>query len=308
MLLLLMAGCASPLAPGPAAEMGAPGSRISFFHSAMTLTADPEANASVVRTGGFYEAWAAGDDYPTWVADPIGRDVHVTGATVTLFLQTTGPVAENRRFPDIMVYGGSGEAWMGFGSRTDFIAFQPGQVYEVEVELSMPAGGLWLPPDEGFGLKVVPVMLQQDESADIEILVGGKDTASRVAWTFEELDVPPANPTRGDATGEVTGTIYAGPAAPPTTSHRTPLALGEDVEWVVAWMNTTDNVGIPDIDLSIVAPNGTAIATSGTPTPQEAIRVSRENLAGAGDYGLVVTTAGSPRAAFRLEWAVGRTA
>src|SRR5687768_8275713 len=103
----------------------------------MTLTDAPEENVSAARTGGFYEAWAAGEDYPTWVADPFGRDVLVTEALVTLQVRATGPVVESYRFPDIMVYGGSGEAWMGFGSRTDLVAFEPGRTYEVEVTLEM---------------------------------------------------------------------------------------------------------------------------------------------------------------------------
>lgn len=306
-LLVLAAGC---LAPGastddePAAWAGA---RASFLHSAMTLAAAPEGNVSAVRTGGFFEAWAAGEDYPTWVADPLPGHARVTSATVTLYVQASGPVVESARFPDIMVYGGAGDAWMGFGSRTDLNAILPGDVLELDVELAMPEGGLWLAPDVGFGLKVVPVMLQQDDTADVEILLGG-DTPSSVAWTVEPIDVPDARPESGSSTGEVMGTIYAGPAAPPTTSDRIPLAVPADAVWILAWMNTTDNVGIPDIDLGIEAPDGTPIATSGTPTPREAIRVAGANLPAAGEYQLVVTTAGSPKATVQVEWLIGRTA
>ncbi|HUR67716.1 MAG TPA: hypothetical protein VM370_00590, partial [Candidatus Thermoplasmatota archaeon] len=122
-LALLLSGCAKETGDGPATGAS---ERVSYFHSAMTLVDAAEANRSVVRTGGFYDKWAAGTDYPTWVADPLGRDVLVTGANVTLYIQVTGPVVENPRFPDIMVYGGSGDAWMGFGSRTDYHAFTPG--------------------------------------------------------------------------------------------------------------------------------------------------------------------------------------
>lgn len=305
LLLLATAGCASPFEPEAPDAARLATERISYFHSAMTLAEAPEPNASAVRTGGFYESWAAGTDYPTWVGDPLGRDVVVTGANVTLFLQVTGPVVESRRFPDIMVYGGAGDAWMGFGSVTDVTSFQPGEVYEIDVELAMPLGGLWLAPGIGFGLKVVPVMLQQDERADVEILVGGNDTASRVAWTLAQIDVPASTPERGEATGELIGTIYT-PVQAPTTSQRTPLPVEEGSAYVLAWMNTTENVGIPDVDLSIFAPNGDTIASSGTPTPREAIRIAGPNLRGGGEYGLVVTTAGSPRAEYKLEWLVGR--
>lgn len=306
-LVLLGAGCLAPAgttAPPPAWE----GERTSFFHSAMTLAPAAEPNESAVRTGAFFQRWAAGTDYPTWAADPLPAHARVTAATVTLYVRAAGgPVVESGRFPDIMVYGGAGDAWTGFGSRSDLTAFLPGNVYEVEVELAMPEGGLWLAPDLGFGLMVVPVMLQQDDDADVEILVGG-DKASHVRWSVEPMPVPDASPERGSATGEVVGTIYAGPAAPPTTSARTPVAVPNDAAWLLVWMNTTASVGVPDVDLGVEGPDGTLLATAGTPTPREAIRLGGASLPGPGGYQLVVTTAGAPRAQFTLEWIVGRTA
>lgn len=305
-LLALSAGC---LGLGGGSDVAAleTGTRTSYFHSAMTLAPEPETNESAVRTGAFFQAWAAGDDYPTWAADPLGADALVTEAIVTLFVSVTGPVVESARFPDIMVYAGSGDAWMGYGERRDLNALQPDQIYEIEVEIDLPQGGIWVPAGEPFGLKVVPVMLQQDERADVMILLGGK-RPSAVRWSVAPLELPPSTPTRGSAFGEVIGTIYAGPAAPPTTSASTPLEIPDGAAYVVAWMNTTDNVGVPDIDLSILAPGGETIATSGTPTPREAIRIAGPNLQGGGDYALVVTTAGSPRATYRLEWIVGTPA
>ena len=303
--LPMLAGCLSLGADDPRAEAAfAEGERVSYFHSAMTLAARPEENASAVRTGAFFQRWAAGDDYPTFVADPLGSDALVTAATVTLFLEATGPVVESGRFPDIMVYGGSGDAWMGFGDRRDVTALRPGQVVELEVELEFPAGGLWVPAAEGFGLKVVPVMMQQDENADIRILLGG-ERASQVRWTVQALRLPSSTPVVGSGQGEVVGTIYAGPAAPRTTSARVALDVPEGSAYVVAWMNTSESVGIPDLDLAIVGPDGETIATSGTPTPREAVRIAGPNLRGGGEYSLVVTTAGAPRASFRVEWVVG---
>ena len=304
LLSLMLAGCASPFA-AEAPEVQGPTTMISDFHSAMTLVDAPEANETVVRTGGFYESWAEGTDYPTWAADALGRHALVTAATVDLALRVTGPVVGSANFPDLMVYGGSGDAWMGFGSISDYAeAMTPGTVYQAQIELAMPPGGLWLAPDQGFGLKVVPVMYQQDDSADVEILLGGEE-GSRVAWTIAPFDLAHTETSRDERAGEVVGTIYA-PVPPPTTSQATTVALDDDVKFLLAWMNTTSNVGVPDIDLSIVYPNGTTIGTSGTPTPREAIRVAGPNLVPRGEYGLVVTTAGSPRAEFKLEWVVGR--
>lgn len=308
--LVTLAGCAAPETGAPGGDEGAfalPSSLTGHLHSTMTLTPEPEGSLSVVRTGSFFEAWAAGDDYPTWFADPLGEHALVTSLAVKLFVQTTGPVVESGRFPDIMVYAGAGDAWMGYGERRDLSAFVPGEVYELDVEIGLPPGGLWLGPDVGLGLKVVPVMLQQDDDADVEILLGGSESASRATWALAPHAMPSdVEETADSAEGEVVGTIYAGAAAPPTTSARIPLPLAADTAYVLAWMNTTDNVGVPDIDLSIEAPNGTVLVGSGTPTPREALRLAAANLAGAGDYALVVTTAGSPRATFSLEWVVGR--
>lgn len=301
---LLLAGCLGLGGGEEDAPAFAEGERVSYFHSAMTLADAPEPNASAVRTGAFFQRWAAGDDYPTWAADPLGGDALVTEAVVKLFVRATGPVVESGRFPDIMVYAGSGDAWMGYGERRDLNAFAPDQLYELDVEIGFPEGGLWIPAQESFGLKVVPVMLQQDERADVEILVGGDD-ASGVTWSVAALEVPASRPVAGSQTGEVVGTIYAGPAAPPTTSARVPVAVPEGAAYLVAWMNTTQSAGVPDIDLAVHAPGGEAIATAGTPTPREAIRIAGPNLSGGGEYALVVTTAGSPRATFRVEWIVG---
>ena len=306
-LILALAGCVTPGTSTPDGEgeqAELPASQTGFLHSAMTLAPAAEATQAAVRTGSFFESWAAGEDYPTWYADPLGQHALVTSIQVTLFVQVTGPVVESGRFPDIMVYAGAGDAWMGYGERRDLSAFQPGQVYELDVEVAVPEGGLWLAPDVGLGLKVAPVMLQQTDHADVEILLGG-DTASVGTWTLQPHAVPDGlGIETGAADGEVVGTIYAGPVAPPTTSARTQVALPEGAAYVLAWMNTTDHVGIPDIDLGIEAPDGTALATSGTPTPREALRLAAPNLRGPGEYQLVVTTAGSPRATFHLEWAV----
>lgn len=306
LLAVTVAGCLAP-ASTTATPPAWAADHVSYLHSAMTLAPAPEKNESVVRTGAFFQAWAAGDDYPTWVADPLPEHARATAATVTLFLRASGPVVESGRFPDIMVYGGSGDAWMGFGSRGDLHAIAPGEVVEVEVELTMPEGGLWLAPDVGFGLKIVPVMLQQNDTADVEILVGG-DSGSRVRWTAEPMAVAEAQGEPGEAEGEVVGTIYAGPAAPPTTSARIPLSVPPDAVWLVVWMNTTASAGVPDVDLGIEGPDGALLATAGTPTPREAIRLAGTSLPGPGEYQLVVTTAGAPRAQFKLEWQLGRTA
>lgn len=300
--MVVMAGCLSPVAPGGETTAPWASERDVYLRSTMTLADAPEDEARSVAMRPFFQAWAAGDDYPTWLLDPTGRDALVTSLHVTLFLRVTGPVLTSARFPDVMVYAGSDDAWMGYGELRAMSAFTPGEVYEIGFEIALPRGGLWLAPDGRLGLKVVPVMTQQ-EQANVEVLLG-PETPSGARLRIEPLEVARGSEVSGDGGGQVVGTMYAQQAAPPTTRHATPIDLPPGASYLVAWMNTTESVGVPDLDLSLVDADGKDVAGSGTPTPREAIRVPAAALAGE-DASLVVTTAGAPRATFRLEWRIG---
>lgn len=278
-----------------------------FLTSLMTLDTTADNETMAVRATPFFQSWQAGDDYPTWLADPPRGDFLVTSVNTTLYVRASGPVAPTGRFPDLLVYAGAGDAWMGYGSRGGSAPnvpgsnpYVPGTTYKIEIEVALPEGGLWVSPEAPLGLKVVPVVVQQDGS-HLEILVGG-DEASAIQIASTRIDVSRSGETRGNADGEVTGTMYAGPAAPDTTSQRIPLSIPPGASYLLAWMNTTESQGVPDLDLSLAAPDGTILASSGTPTPREVLRVAPLT---AGDHELVVTTAGSPQARFRVEWTLG---
>src|SRR5438552_431402 len=110
----------------------------------------------------------------------------------------------------------------------------------------------------------------------------------------------------GHAEGDVTGSAYAGDAAPPTVRFAAPVHLNATPRALLAWMNATDHEGIPDVDLELRAPNGTVLAFSGTPTPREMIRLGPENLANvtAGDLSIAAISYGSARAHVTIEWDV----
>lgn len=289
-----------PTAPSVA---GAPVAREGFFTAAMGVADAPEDGAGAVRAGSFFQAWAEGADYPTWTAAPMAADVAVSNLSAKLFLRGTGPVVESVRFPDVMIYAGAGGAFMGFASAKFSSLLLPGEVHEIDLALAVPEGGLVVPEGEALAFKVVPVMHQND-AADIEILVGG-DAASRANWTATTLALAPVDLTKGEDAGEAVGSAYAGEAAPPTVSHQTVVPTETAPRAFLVWMNTTDHQGIPDIDLALVAPDGTQVAFSGTPTPREFLRLSEPNLRQAGDYVIVVTSYGSARATFSVEWLVG---
>lgn len=306
-VLVLLAGCITggPAAPGGDERDGANASdatREAWLTSGMGFAPQPETERAAVRAGNFYAAWATGDDYPTWESEPFAGPRRVTALHVEILVDVSGPVVQSPRFPDLMVYGGAGGAWMGFNSTQEITALVPGQTFRWSADLALPEGGLWLPTGETLGIKIVPVMLQND-AGDVLILVGQED-GSRVTWTETSgIDVPT---TQGEgAQGEVTGSAYAGAAAPSSTSHVTTLALDGQPRALLVWMNTTAAQGVPDIDMSVRGPDGKDITSAGTPTPREFIRLGPDNLQGAGDYALVVTSYGSARATFTLEWRTG---
>jgi hypothetical protein len=160
-----------------------------------------------------------------------------------------------------------------------------------------------VPAGEKIGFKVVPVMHQNDAS-DIEILVGG-NAGSRANWTEAPIALDLLTLTGDRYEGELAGSAYAGDAAPATTRHRALIKTEVAPTVMLVWMNTTDHTGVPDIDLTLVGPDGVEIASSGTPTPREFIRVAGPNLRGPGDYTIVVASYGSARATFSVEWQAG---
>lgn len=307
--LVLTAGCVGAPEGSDAATDAAAGAareRTGWFSADMTLAEAAPAESAGVGAGSFFLAWAEGADYPTWLDAPASEAVLVTNVTSKLFLRATGPVVESGRFPDVMIYGGVGDSWMAIATTKFASVLVPGEVHEIDLELELPPGGLVLPPGESLGFKVVPVMHQSD-AADVEILVGG-DTASRATWT--QAPIAPAAPStlaHGDARGETVGSAYAGEAAPESTSFRHAVPLDAAPSAFLVWMNTTDAAGVPDIDLSLELPDGEVVAFSGTPTPREFLRLHARNFegAGAGEYVIVVTSYGSARSAFTIEWLVG---
>jgi hypothetical protein len=232
----------------------------------------------------------------------MGNATRVLALSVELLVDVTGPVVQSPRFPDLMAYGGAGGAWMGFNSTSEVTVLVPGQTFRWKADLVLPEGGLWLPRGERLGLKVVPVMLQSD-AADVVFLVGQED-GSQASWTEAPgVDVPTAQGP--GALGEVAGSAYAGDAAPTTTSHVTKVALEGSPRAFLVWMNVTEAQGVPDVDLAVRDPAGNEVASSGTPTPREFVRLGPDNLRGHGEYEVVVTSYGSARATFSLEWAAG---
>ena len=300
-LAILLAGCLVPQLAAPPPSLDGP--REGWLSLQGNLTQAPGDALATIRMGSFFESWAQGKDYPTFRAPALDRNVIVEGATATLRIDATGPVARTIRFPDVLVYAGSGEAWMGVGNATTPPVLAPGQEYRFEVPLAMPPGGLFVPAGERFGVKVVVVMHQND-AADVELRVG-TPAGSRVEWTQRETQaLPPLAWMTGRDEAQVAGSAYAGNASTGSERHQTPIRATAAPVLLLAWMNTTAHEGVPDLDLRVISPDGEQLAFSGTPTPREMLRLGPMNLRGPGEYRVEVVSYGSARATASVEWAL----
>lgn len=296
-LVLLLAGCM-----GGAAKQEPPRERRAWLDAQGSLL-DAAPGQGAVRAGSFYLKWAQGADYPTWRTAPFARDVLVTNLSVDVALRATGPITTSYRFPDLMAYGGSGDAWVAFNRTNLGALLAPGETRRATLDLALPGGGLWVPAGEPLGVKLVPVMTQGDAN-DIEFLVGPDGSALR--WSEADAPFVVHAPTARDTTsGATTGSAYAGDAAPSTTFSRVAIELPTHPAWLVAWMNVTSDQGVPDVDLFLEDAQGNQLAGSGTPTPREMLRLGPESLPADGKAVLVVASYGSAHATYDLAWVTG---
>jgi len=255
----------------------------------------------------FFAAWQAGNDYPTFRTPPLARATLIDDIEATIRVRFEGPVAETGRFPDLMVYAGVNDAWMGYGS-ADLPAASTDFEGDRQVDLDLPIGGLWLPAGATFGIKVVPVMVN-DDNGDIFVVTGPE--ASRVSiGTSRAFDVPVTSVAHLDAAGTTTGSAYSGDTGKDAgASSYHAIVLDATATTLTVWMNTTSADGLPDLDLALIAADGTQVASAGTPTPQESLvlRIAADAIP-PGDYDLVVTSYGAARASYSLAWLIASSA
>lgn len=136
-----------------------------------------------------------------------------------------------------------------------------------------------LPAGEPLELLLTPVQTNDDRAHRIDFLVDAASTPSRI-----ELEVAPvALPASGALveetfTGRLVGTAYA-PAPQPaqTADHAFDVPTG--TSRVEVRMEVLSNVGFPDVDLAVLAPDGRELASSVTPYGVEAVRLFPANLA-----------------------------
>jgi len=269
---------------------------------------DPTGDPQRVPMGSFYANWTAGDEQPTWTGPGLDQALLVEEATLTFYYTanesataTTGP--QGQGFPEFVVYVGTDRAPQGWASVEGPDVVEEGEVVEVTAELSLPTGGLVLSAGHEPIAKIAPVQGQGDEEAQLDLLVNGTSTPSRVVLQGRpvELTHSQARPVLNE-TGTLSGTVYVTGNQGPTSRNHT-VFLPDEATGLAARLERVQGAGVADIDLDAFGPGGDLVARSVTPEPREGVALYEPNLeeAGTGSWTLRVTNVGNAAVQYRLQ-------
>lgn len=304
-LAVVLAGCAAP-APAPASDDPAVVATWWLTDTAFSRDAPPEGEPIRVPSGNFFDAWRRGEGLPTWRGPAPDATLLATAVRVVAWAEAPNGAAQGGRFPSYIAYVGNAGYLQAQASLPPLGVVPPGDRRELVFDLALPAGGLVLRADEPLELLLTPVQSNDDRAQGIDFLVGSAATPSRVEVEGTRLALPPTGDDehRDSHTGRLAGSAYAPTGAVEGVSAATfPFDVPEGATEATVTMTVTSNVGIPDVDLTVYMPDGTAAANSVTPYGVEAVRLLAPNLAagGSGTWTAEVVDYGSATAEFALE-------
>lgn len=313
-LAVLLAGCAATPAPAPPPAPASGPVTFWLTGDGFSAAAPGEGDPVRVPSGNFFDAWANGEGLPTWRGEALapGATFLATAVRVVAWAESPSGAAQGGRFPSYIAYVGNEGFLQGQASLPPLGVVPPGDRRELTFDLALPLGGLVLRGDEPLELLLTPVQSNDDRAQSIEFLVGSAATPSRIELEGAAVVLPGAvegesHEQDGRHTGTLSGSAYAPTGPVEGVSAATfPFEVPEGAREVVVTMTVTSNVGIPDVDLTVYAPDGEAAANSVTPYGVEAVRLLAPNLGagGPGTWNAEVVDYGSATADFELTIAV----
>lgn len=289
-----------------------------FFSDGWGLDeAEPVGDTKRAPLGDFYSKWAQGGPFPEWVSAPLPDPLLVTGKVRLEFFVTTDSLVTSTPgvFPDFVLYFGTSESVMAdYSPRAiqpvadqDFSIVKTGDAVRVLVEMTLPPGGITVPAGTGLRVITAPVMLETDVN-DLLVLYGSTQYPSHVAFDATPLpaallsDGPRDVRTYGDSYELTAGSIFHGQEIDGVTIQNLTVEVHENDTTFLADLRFTGMTPFPDMDLYVYAPNGTLVARSVTPGPDESVHLHAANLAavGPGTWTVKVVNYVTPRATFDL--------
>lgn len=297
-MAIALAGCVGPSGepPGTGDDAVAPPPQ---GPSGTWFLAGPDALGPDAPTGdvpdripvaSFPRTWGARDGFPTFTGAPLESDsgLRITGGNVTLFAEPRGVALSTTRFVEWIAYVGA----PGFPNAAGVIRAEAvhmqGEVREITIPIAVPAGGSVVFAGEPIQVIVFPVQTQ-DDAADpvtLDLLVNARATDARVVletapWNSSIVGIE-GQPIHAE--GSLTGSAYAGEREG-FSSRTHPFDLPDDAIGFVARLDATEGAPFPDLDLAILGPDGSEVASSGTPYSREAVRVVGPGFATYGSGG-----------------------
>lgn len=252
------------------------------------------------------------EDLAIWSSAPLDSSFVATSARLTVFYDVAAPVADpfvTGQPPDgrlFVFWLGVSGVLPGYAQTFDDALLVPGQTYEAEVELPLPEGGLVLTPGRSVDLLPIATASQQDD--DLRLLVDHDSTPSRVELSgyvpAQTIAEPVPDELKNDTvTIPGNGGLFTGATEGDDSQHREPVPLAANTTYLrieVRFLETTGPKA--DLDLWLLDPEGSEVASSTTPFQSETIELWPPNLADveAGEYTALINAYSGQDTRFRL--------
>lgn len=277
---------------------------------------EPVGDTRRANLGDFYTKWAVGSGFPQWSSAPLVDPMVVHGDVVLEFWVGTDTVVTSTPgiFPDFVVYFGSTDSVLSVVSPTklnpvveDFSVIMRGQPVLVRAEFAVPPGGITIPSGSGLRVVTAPVMMEND-ATDLYVLYGSPDYPSRVSFTKSNTNDDPAFHVVDDERSEdhvlTAGTFLHGTEIDDTTIYTESVEVTDNHTGFLVDLDFTGATPFPDMDLYVLAPDGSEVALSVTPGADESVHLYRRNLeaVGPGTWSIKVVNYVTVNAEFTLSW------
>lgn len=285
------------------------------FDDAWGLTEGlPTGETSFQALGDFYSRWAVGSGFPQWTSAPLDRAIVVDGPVVLDFWVTAESATTSTPgiFPDFVVYFGTTDSVLSVVSPTnlkpvvaDFSVITADDAVLVHAEFAVPPGGITVPAGAGLRVVTAPVMMESD-AADLEVLYGSADFPSGVAFSYHNSSELVSTWTdRHEHSGDhvlAAGTFLHGVEVEDTNIYVETVEITQSHRALLVDLDFTGSTPFPDMDLYVLAPDGSEVALSVTPGADEAVHLYSANLAavGPGTWSIKVINYVTVQAAFTL--------
>lgn len=247
---------------------------------------------------------------PRFATAPAEAPYLVTEMAATVYITTDGVATNDAQVvPEVPAWIGTTE-----GIVTSFFGSAPtrlmqGDVAEVDLEWSLPMGGLVVPSGESLVVDLATSYLKDPAAGDVFLLVGAESALSQVHLQAVPVDLPAVDSTEQvlSESGSLHGAeCVAGETEGSRTSFQADVP-DTTVEMRVELSRTGGTPAGDDMDVKTFDGAGTRVGGTSSPSGTETLRLYAPNFAAAafGTWEFEVTSCAAQQVGFDLEVDVG---